>query len=298
DIMSTPSDKFTLRLRAGELVQVKSKEEILSTLSVDGCLDGLPFMPEMLKFCGARLRVYKRAHKTCDTVFQSGSRKMARTVHLERGWSGAAHGGCQAGCLIFWKEAWLTRVHPEATGSVQLATGSSCEKQCEDRQRCSEQDLIRSTQTRSEDGLETAYACQATQLPYATTRLHWWDCRQYLEDYYSGNVTIFAIVRGLIHSSLFRLSQLRKVGWRIPSLYDQVIHLWGGSPWPQKGGRIPMHERTPTRSLNLKPGELVRVKPFEEILQTLNRGGQNRGLRFDKEMVPYCGGEYRVLKRI
>jgi len=59
-----------------------------------------------------------------------------------------------------------------------------------------------------------------------------------------------------------------------------------------------MHERTPTRSLNLKPGELVRVKPFEEILQTLNRGGQNRGLRFDKEMVPYCGGEYRVLKRI
>ena len=40
------------------------------------------------------------------------------------------------------------------------------------------------------------YICQATQLPYFTTPLAWWDIRQYVEDYVSGNVTlrrIFAV---------------------------------------------------------------------------------------------------------
>ena len=42
---------------------------------------------------------------------------MHNTVHLRRTrCDGAAHGGCQAACLLFWKEAWLERV--EANGSV------------------------------------------------------------------------------------------------------------------------------------------------------------------------------------
>ena len=36
----------------------------------------------------------------------------------------------------------------------------------------------------------TRYICQATQLPYFTTPLPWWDIRQYFEDYVSGNVTL------------------------------------------------------------------------------------------------------------
>ena len=38
----------------------------------------------------------------------------------------------------------------------------------------------------------------------------------------------------------------------------------------------------------------MRIKPVAEILPTLNRKGQNRGLTFDPEMVPYCGGKYQV----
>ena len=37
----------TLNLRVGELVEVRSEDEILATLDVDGELEGLPFMPEM-----------------------------------------------------------------------------------------------------------------------------------------------------------------------------------------------------------------------------------------------------------
>src|SRR5208282_5334612 len=93
------------KLRAGDWVEVRSKEEILRTLDQDGRLDGMPFMPEMFEFCGKKFQVYKRAHKTCDPDFNS--RRIENAVHLETRCSGSAHGGCQAGCLIYWKEAWL-----------------------------------------------------------------------------------------------------------------------------------------------------------------------------------------------
>jgi hypothetical protein len=50
--------------------------------------------------------------------------------------------------------------------------------------------------------------------------------------------------------------------------------------------------------LDLQPGELVRVKPYEEILATLSTKDMNRGLLFDAEMVPFCGGVFRVRSRV
>src|SRR5262245_45039589 len=44
---------------------VSSEAEILATLDERGAIDGLPFMPEMLAYCGKRLRVELRADKTC-----------------------------------------------------------------------------------------------------------------------------------------------------------------------------------------------------------------------------------------
>src|SRR6516225_3074227 len=105
----------TSNLKVGDWVEIRSKEEILQTLDSKGQLDGMPFMPEMFAFCGQRLRVYKRAHKTCDTVFPVRSRRVHRAVHLETRCDGAAHGGCQAECLIFWKEAWLKPVDKPGT---------------------------------------------------------------------------------------------------------------------------------------------------------------------------------------
>ena len=50
--------------------------------------------------------------------------------------------------------------------------------------------------------------------------------------------------------------------------------------------------------MNLQPGELVRIKPYQEILATLDENNKNRGLYFDAEVVPYCGGNHRVLRRV
>src|SRR5262245_49125795 len=94
------------RFRAGALVEVRSKEEILATLDEHGCVDGLPFMPEMLAFCGQRFHVRAIAHKTCETVRRTWrGRRLRYTVHLaDLRCDGSAHGGCQAACTLFWKD--------------------------------------------------------------------------------------------------------------------------------------------------------------------------------------------------
>ena len=87
-------------LRIGEVVEVRSEEEILATLDENGELDGLPFMPEMLAWCGRRVRVHKLALKLCDTIDWTGIYRMRDAVHLEASrCDGQAHGGCQAGCM-------------------------------------------------------------------------------------------------------------------------------------------------------------------------------------------------------
>src|SRR5260370_14772708 len=109
--MNSLNGRPNLKLKAGEWVEVRSREEILATLDERGCLNGAPFMPEMLSCCNQKFRVFKRADKTCDPAHEPWSiRRVKDSVHLENvRCDGQQHGGCQAGCLIFWKEASLTR---------------------------------------------------------------------------------------------------------------------------------------------------------------------------------------------
>jgi hypothetical protein len=77
--------------------------------------------------------------------------------------------------------------------------------------------------------------------------------------------------------------------------FNRVQMRRGGVRYPPVFGTL---AKTPTCSLDLKPGELVRVKSRQEILSTLDVSERNRGLSFDNEMVPFCGGTYRVLRRV
>ena len=53
-----------MRPRAGDWVEVKSPLEIAQTLDANGTLEGLPFMPEMVAFCGHRFRVTSPSGKS------------------------------------------------------------------------------------------------------------------------------------------------------------------------------------------------------------------------------------------
>ena len=152
----------------------------------------------MLEFCGKRFQVYKRAHKTCDTVFPVRGRRVHRAVHLETRCSGAAHDGCQAGCLIFWKEAWLKRVRDNsiAAGVARVAKSEQTSTPAD------ESKVWAHAVKHNASGGPPTYVCQATRLPYATTALAWWDIRQYAEDYLSGNVRLPQLLAGFLHHLL------------------------------------------------------------------------------------------------
>jgi hypothetical protein len=287
-------------LRAGDWVTVRTKEEILRTLDRDGQLDGMPFMPEMFAFCGKRFQVQKRAHKTCDTVFPTRSRRVDRTVHLETRCDGQAHGGCQASCLLFWKEAWLIRADAPPTVE-QPATGATAPTTVPAAAAffCSEADVVARACVTDPAGMQPTYMCQATRLPYATSDLKWWDVRQYVEDYSSGNVSLWRLFKGLVYSAYYNLSQAgiglgRPMRW----FYDNFHWAWRGPQYPRHHGSIPRGKPTPKAALNLKPGEIVRVKPYKEILQTLDEANLNRGMLWDAEMVPYCESEQKVLRQV
>jgi hypothetical protein len=293
-----------MKSRAGDWVRVRSKEEILGTLDANGRLEGLPFMPQMFQYCGQKVRVYKRAHKTCDTVSgpKTGyvSRQLPHGVHLDHRCDGKAFDGCQAACLLFWKEAWLEPADgsqdaaSRPTGEVKQSAGPS------GTARCTEGDVWRATRAAQGSAQETRYVCQATELPGFTAPLKWWDARQYIEDYQSGNMSIGRMLRTFVYAVFYygSLANRNTLGRPARWLYEMGRKIVGVSPMKRARGRIPVGKLAPTSNLNLAPGDLVRVKPFEEILKTVDERNLNRGLSFDAEMVPFCGNTYRVRTRV
>ncbi len=99
-----------LDLRPGELVEVRSKEEILKTLDDQGRHRGLGFSTEMEEYCGRRLRVLKRVDKFILESYPGKVRRLRHTVILEGVLCKGMGKGCDRSCFHFWREAWLKRV--------------------------------------------------------------------------------------------------------------------------------------------------------------------------------------------
>jgi len=164
---------------------------------------------------------------------------------------------------------------------------------------CSESNVLARMRTVDQTSAEPTYVCQATRLPYATADLNWWDFRQYAEDYASGNVGLWRMICGGVYFLYLAISNAGlKTGRPMRWFYDRFYPLWRGYPFPRRHGTIPDGESTPASTLDLQPGDVVRIKSYKEILSTLDTRDRNRGLLFDAEEVPYCGGKYRVLKRV
>ncbi|MFL5410863.1 MAG: hypothetical protein ACJ79D_05760 [Myxococcales bacterium] len=253
-------------LAAGDVVEVRSAGEILATLDDSGALEALPFMPEMLPYIGRRFVVDKRADKICDTIAQTGSRRLNDAVLLgDLRCDGRAHAGCQAECRLFWKERWLRPV--ESLRPVSAAAS-------EDPSYQTLRWLADANRQRGD-----RYRCQATELLRASERLRTFDPRPYVREYTSGNVPLGTFVKVFARAAVEQ-----------PLL---KLKLLGGPPLHGDTAASPRH---PT--LGLQPGDWVQVKSAEEIETTLNRDGKHRGLYFDREMLPFCGKTYRVKKRI
>jgi len=283
-----------LKLKSGEWVYVRSKAEILATLDKNGRYEELPFMPQMLPYCGQKLRVARRAHKVCSTQHPTVSGAMNDAVVIEElRCDGQGFGGCEAGCLFIWKEAWLKRADDATTGVTNpLADGSGC----------TEDDLWAATKKPPSPELVhlgPRYVCQATQITAATRPLPFWSIPQFIEDYTSGNQRISTILGAISFALYYRLAE-SGLGFGTPLrwLYDKIQGIRGKTGYVRRMGRIPLNGKTPTMNLDLQPGELVKIKSHSEILDTVNLNLVNRGMGFHPELVPFCGQTFKVKYRV
>jgi hypothetical protein len=214
---------------------------------------------------------------------------------------GQAHGGCDAGCLIFWNEAWLRRVDAAfvedsqigecgvATSITPLGAPSSV--------AISIPELLQRASMKGKDATtgEEIYSCQATDLREFTSDLPSWNLWQYVRDIRSGNLN-----RGLGGSKSENFLEILLGVIDVGRIL--LIEAFNKFQSIRKGVQYPHVQALPVApgsgELDLQPGEFVRVKSRQEIFATLDKKNRNRGLLFDSEMLKYCGGTFRVLKRV
>ena len=173
-----------MRPAIGKVIWVRNLTEILATLDANGKLDGLPFMPEMARYCG---RSYRISHLALRTCVEGAPRRrgLSDTVLLDDlRCDGASHDGCQRGCRYFWKLAWLSEEPPAET---KVADTSRVQLKTRDGER---------------------YVCQSTELNGATSELRHADILQHVDDLRAGELTMVQ----------FTLHCAQAVGNRVKSL--------------------------------------------------------------------------------
>lgn len=260
--------------RAGELVRVRSASEVLSTLDARGTCAELPFMPEMLPYLGKSFSVSAAVQKICWYTPESVSRSMQRTVILdELRCSGEGHSGCEAECRLYWNEAWLrpsTSEEAPTDRDVEAAALVELTRLCRDNTKT----------TRTLDGVEEeVYRCQYTDLVHASEPIGELEPGQYIGELRSRNIGIRHFMRVLLRALWWRVA--RRILRRVPDM-------------PPLAGS----DRVDGERLDLDVGELVEVRPLEEIGRTLDAGARHRGLTWTQELTPRCGKTFKVRARV
>lgn len=252
------------KFHPGDLVEVKSPDEILRTIDSDGTSDGLPFMPEMIQFSGKRYRVAKRVLKTCyyTKLGTGGFRKFSNEdVVLLEGvrCSGAAHDGCEKECMIFWREAWLRNANESASETSYDPAGT--------------QRLLKRLKTISSP---KAYFCQASELLNATMPASRRDrLTGCFREVVVGNCSPFEMAGHIARWAFWRARK----------------KLFSGNTG---GGNQSASEKCH----DFRPGDLITVKSQGEIKETLNQAGCNRGLYFMPDMWKTCEKKLEVERTV
>jgi hypothetical protein len=245
-------------LMPGDLVEVRSLPEILSTLDANGTLENLPFMPEMGAFCGRQFRVSRQAFKTC--VDDQDMRQLESTVFLEEvRCDGRNHGGCARACLIFWKTAWLKRA-----GLPAIANSAPRQLKPSDLESLA----LRNGQ----------YFCQSSEILNASSPLPWWNAKQYIWDVKYNRTPLLKFTQSMFIA-----------------FYNKIAPRFGFNSWGHIAGP---GKAQPTTPLDLRAGELVRVKPLSDIKGTLDADGKHQNLLFAPAMASFCGQVLTVRERV
>ena len=252
-------------LRPGDVVEVRSAAEILATLDGDGALDKMPFMPEMVPSRGSAL--HGNAPCRQDLRHDRGHRKPSHARHrLPRG-------------------SPLRRVGPRRLpGGLQAllegSVASPCRRSAQARSMRATRMLPSSSISRrpgrgpcassAASGLRSGAARQPKR-SRPPTPLKTSDLPQYWRELTNGNFGLLRFI-GL-------------AGPRVRHGDCEPCRPAQAAPIARPGEPIHSGQSRLTSS----PATSCRCGLRAEIAATLDEDGLNRGLSFDREMLPYCG---------
>jgi len=100
----------TVPFQTGDLVRVRSREEIDSTLDPFKEVKGCAFLPEMYQYCGTQQRVLKSMQRFMDERDYK-VKKVRGVILLENiiCTGTPTFGACDRCCFLFWREEWLEK---------------------------------------------------------------------------------------------------------------------------------------------------------------------------------------------
>ena len=112
-IEDPPSSLF----KPGDLVRVRSRDEIEATLNIWNQYKGCMFMPDaMAPYCGTIQRVFKPMERFVDErdyyVKKTHGIILLEGVHCQ---GSVYYGRCDRACFAFWREEWLEKIAEEDT---------------------------------------------------------------------------------------------------------------------------------------------------------------------------------------
>ena len=199
---------------------------------------------------------------------------MRDTVFLEDlRCDGSAHGGCQAGCRIYWKESWLRRVESETEPSGDSESGDTALAE-----RATSATTVGGPGDIREGDEGRVYRCQATEAVRASEPLSPYDGRQYVREIAHGNVTLRRFLRVAIRALTLNARRLLRLGGWKP--FDHARRPTGEpAPLNLEVGdmvevRAPRGDRGNTRCEREDPRTVVRLGDASLLWQAVPREGQ------------------------
>jgi len=174
--------------------------------------------------------------------------------------SGNDHDGCQRGCLILGKSEWLTKLSTgRPMGSPSVVNTVAISPALKTKVN------------------PDRYFCQSTELVRVTKPLSLSGrIRVCFSEVVSGDVGVLAVLERII----------TPIFWKAMDMFVRPRYV------------IRPLDKTPLTKTDLKSRELVEVKSADELEQTLNRKGCNRGLRYDHGLNQFYGTRHRVRDRL
>lgn len=110
DTAAATAASRVVELEKGDLVRVRSLEDIKQTLDYRGFTKGCMFMGQMAQFCDHEFQVAGKVVKFFDEA-RCRTLKCKNLVVLDGVYcNGESVGGCDRKCFLFWRAEWLEKI--------------------------------------------------------------------------------------------------------------------------------------------------------------------------------------------